>query len=969
MSTDNSQKDEGVPLLSPYSSSPQLRKKKRNQKRRKDKFVGHLKSDSRRPTQLLHDNLQHNHGQITDFDQIDSWGMLHESDSTSNDIIKSEDPSLKGAFIDHRPSMSQPREGPQSVSSTVQPQPIMKFSTPSYKKPAGLRPSDQNRSLVSDLSPSELESWLKRRKSVHKSFVDENSPTDRRQSNANNDVVIDVDALMNHVNNNASTGVNDNSKRRKKKRGSDDSSNKNSKSTSSDSNDEEDEYNSRPSSSLSSNNSSLDDVCLVLDDEGSEVPKAWPDCTVLEEFSKEETERLRSQAIQDAEAFHFQYDEDEEDGTSNEDGILFSKPIVTNIDVPELGNRRVNETENLKNGRLRPKRIAPWHLIQRPMVLGSNSTKDSKSRIQSGLQDNLLVGRNIQYPPHIISNNPEHFRFTYFRVDLDSTVHSPTISGLLQPGQKFQDLFVASIYSQDNSAGHVKTHPNSPTPGIKAETVSQLQGLTAKNPSTLSSMSVANIEDVPPFWLDVSNPTEEEMKILSKAFGIHPLTTEDIFLGEVREKVELFRDYYLICFRSFDIVAEKHVRRRRKEKQESATLDHESISRRKSQAYGATMSNESNANNNNSTSNASRSKCLPSILRARRRSSANRTTNTSSSSYKRRVKSEKKKMEENEKFKRKSGDRHKPREGELEPLNVYIIVFRTGVLTFHFAPTPHPINVRRRARLLKDYLNVTSDWIAYALIDDITDAFAPMIELIEDEVYEIEDAILKMHQSDDSSDSDSSDSDSDSGASDEDAFPFDVYSKKTSYSSAKSSVSSRSMSTSEASFNANLIGWKRKGDMLRRIGECRKRVMSILRLLGSKADVIKGFAKRYNEQWEASPQSEIAMYLGDIQDHIVTMVSSLNHYEKLLSRSHSNYLAQINIDMTKVNNDMNDVLGKITILGTIVLPMNVITGLWGMNVIVPGQYRDSLTWFIGIVLFMCMLACSAYMYTKRRFGF
>ena len=111
------------------------------------------------------------------------------------------------------------------------------------------------------------------------------------------------------------------------------------------------------------------------------------------------------------------------------------------------------------------------------------------------------------------------------------------------------------------------------------------------------------------------------------------------------------------------------------------------------------------------------------------------------------------------------------------------------------------------------------------------------------------------------------------------------------------------------------------------------------------------------------------MYLGDIQDHIVTMVSSLNHYEKLLSRSHSNYLAQINIDMTKVNNDMNDVLGKITILGTIVLPMNVITGLWGMNVIVPGQYRDSLTWFIGIVLFMCMLACSAYMYTKRRFGF
>ena len=41
-----------------------------------------------------------------------------------------------------------------------------------------------------------------------------------------------------------------------------------------------------------------------------------------------------------------------------------------------------------------------------------------------------------------------------------------------------------------------------------------------------------------------------------------------------------------------------------------------------------------------------------------------------------------------------------------------------------------------------------------------------------------------------------------------------------------------------------------------------------------------------------------------------------------------------------------DVLGKLTVLGTIVLPMNIITGLWGMNVWVPGQeYEGDLTWF------------------------
>jgi magnesium transporter len=44
-----------------------------------------------------------------------------------------------------------------------------------------------------------------------------------------------------------------------------------------------------------------------------------------------------------------------------------------------------------------------------------------------------------------------------------------------------------------------------------------------------------------------------------------------------------------------------------------------------------------------------------------------------------------------------------------------------------------------------------------------------------------------------------------------------------------------------------------------------------------------------------------------------------------------------------------DVLGKLTVLGTIVLPMNIITGLWGMNVWVPGQEKEGdLTWFCGI---------------------
>ena len=42
-----------------------------------------------------------------------------------------------------------------------------------------------------------------------------------------------------------------------------------------------------------------------------------------------------------------------------------------------------------------------------------------------------------------------------------------------------------------------------------------------------------------------------------------------------------------------------------------------------------------------------------------------------------------------------------------------------------------------------------------------------------------------------------------------------------------------------------------------RIGTCRKKVMGLLRLMGNKADVVKGLAKRCNENWSMAPKSDI----------------------------------------------------------------------------------------------------------------
>ncbi|RIB05184.1 hypothetical protein C2G38_2148676 [Gigaspora rosea] len=333
-----------------------------------------------------------------------------------------------------------------------------------------------------------------------------------------------------------------------------------------------------------------------------------------------------------------------------------------------------------------------------------------------------------------------------------------------------ESLYRFTFYSTAYSTVHARSLAEIPPTGL-----------------TLSDMIKAGC-----WWIDVLSPTDLEMRDFGRIFGIHPLTVEDIETEETREKCELFKEYYFICFRSFD-------------------QDH----------YSPTY---------------------------------------------------------------------------LQPVSLYVVVMKEGILSFHFRPTPHPSNVRRRIRQLKDYVTVTPDWINYALIDDITDSFAPLIRTVEFEVDSIDELVLILKESE-------------------------------------------------------------QTDMLRRIGHCRKKVLGLLRLLGNKADVMKGLIKRCNElRWDVVISNEIVLYLGDIQDHIITMVQNLNHYEKILSRSHSNYLAQISIEMTQANNQINDILSRLTALGTILVPMNLVTGLWGMNVKVPGQDKESLGWFVSILTGLLIFA-------------
>jgi magnesium transporter len=435
----------------------------------------------------------------------------------------------------------------------------------------------------------------------------------------------------------------------------------------------------------------------------------------------------------------FDYEELEEFVAEAQEKTPIGKPLTHKASVNSRSSTRPKVFSDL-----RPKSTHS----STPKPEADNATlKDVDPAVQEKLAEEGLA--------HVFTEKPvteKLNRWTFFSSELDDTIHAAELGGLLMPGERFRDLF------------------DTPSDG----------GV---------------------WWMDMVNPTEEEVFAISKAFGVHPLTREDICIQEPREKVELFHQYYFVSFRSF---------------------------------YQA----------------------------------------------------------------------DKESEDYLEPVNFYAVVFREGILTFTFTESPHTLNVRKRISRLRDYINLNADWICYALIDDIVDSFAPVIRGIEDEADAIEDQVFTARMED-------------------------------------------------------------SREILRTIGDCRKRVMQLLRLLGGKADVIKGFAKRCNESYSVAPRGDVGMYLSDIQDHVVTMMSNLAHFEKMLSRAHSNYLAQISVDQVMQGNVSNENLNRVTVIATILVPLNLICGLFGMNVHVPGQEVDSLAWFFGIIGFICLLIASSLGIAKK----
>jgi magnesium transporter len=97
------------------------------------------------------------------------------------------------------------------------------------------------------------------------------------------------------------------------------------------------------------------------------------------------------------------------------------------------------------------------------------------------------------------------------------------------------------------------------------------------------------------------------------------------------------------------------------------------------------------------------------------------------------------------------------------------------------------------------------------------------------------------------------------------------------------------------------------------------------------------------------------------------MAQNINHYDRILHRAHTNYLAQVNLELTQTYVMTNSVMNRLTFLATVFIPLTLICGLWGMNVKVPGKDHVDLTYFYWILGGMAMY-CTTCIYFGKRVG-
>jgi len=87
-----------------------------------------------------------------------------------------------------------------------------------------------------------------------------------------------------------------------------------------------------------------------------------------------------------------------------------------------------------------------------------------------------------------------------------------------------------------------------------------------------------------------------------------------------------------------------------------------------------------------------------------------------------------------------------------------------------------------------------------------------------------------------------------------------------------------------------------------------------------------------------------------------------------IARAHNMYLALVNVELNEASNQTNSIVSRLSVAALVFAPLSFVTGLFGMNVNVPGNTGgggdEGLAWFLGLLGGMALFVLATLVYAR-----
>jgi Mg2+ and Co2+ transporter CorA len=375
------------------------------------------------------------------------------------------------------------------------------------------------------------------------------------------------------------------------------------------------------------------------------------------------------------------------------------------------------------------------------------------------------------------------------------------------------------------------------------------------------------------FWLDLLQPDLVDLNLLDQIFKLHPLTFEDIQSHDPFEKCESFDSYLFYCLRPCDLSIPYS-----SSEPPSSPFFPDLYSKLYSMAPTLTQSNKASATSlGGQSQNQTRKHSIDYMV--------------------------------------------DPQSPWYMKNHIYILHFRSGLVTIHYTPlTFYDSVVRAIHRFPAEFHEPrwTSDKLMYFIMENMLLDIPHILSQLQTESDAIDDLILYLRFED-----------------------------------------SRSL--------------------LQKMARARKRILYVQRLLQPKLDILNQFMDRYSQS--VSMTGSPIMYFNDIciypwtlssfmtlREHIQFTYKMSQDLNEMLQHCHSSYYGLVNIDQIESSLKRDTLLKRLSAYAIILLPCGLFASFYGMNIPLPGTKDfsyDTITPCVASMVILLLITLGAYIFTKQ----